>query len=404
MATSGTRPLTGIRVLSFAEQFPGPYASLLLGDLGADVIQVERPDGGDPARRFPGLYDALNRGKQSAALDLKDPRAVAACTELARASDVVLEGFRPGVMDRLGLGHDSLLAANPSLVYVSISGFGQTGPYRDRPGHDLSYQSLAGTLPRPDRTAAEPGLPALTLADLVSGVFAAVAALTGLVARRRSDRGGRYDVSMFDSLVSLLTVPLAGALNGDDGPAPGADPGYGVFLASDGGWVSLAIAYEDVYWGRVCSALGLDQLASIGHAGRAARRDELRSRLAGAFLLQPSEHWDAVLAAAGIPYGILTSPSALVDDPHFAARGLAVGAEDGTSRRRYVRQPLTVDGRAWGPRAGAPALGQHTESVLRRAGVGAGPAAALRADGAASWPSSTVHPHEGIDTTETSQT
>ena len=401
MATSGTRPLTGIRVLSFAEQFSGPYASLLLGDLGADLVQIERPDGGDPARRFPSLYDALNRGKQSAALNLKDPRAVAACTELARASDVVLEGFRPGVMDRLG--HGSLLAVNPSLVYVSISGFGQTGPYRDRPGHDLSDQSLAGTLPQPEH-AAEPDLPALTLADLVSGVFAAVAALTGLVARRRSRKGGRYDVSMFDSLVSLLTVPLASALNGDDGPSPGADPGYGVFLASDGNGGSLAIAFEDAHWRSVCGALGLDQLAAIRHPDRAARRDELRSRLAVAFLLQPSHHWAAVLAAADIPDGILSWPSALVDDPHFAARGLAVGTEDGTSRRRYVRQPLTVDGQAWGPRTGAPALGQHTESVLLRAGVGAGPAAALRADGAASGPTSTVHPHAGLDTTETTRT
>jgi crotonobetainyl-CoA:carnitine CoA-transferase CaiB-like acyl-CoA transferase len=361
------RPLAGVQVLSFAEQFPGPYACLILGDLGAEVVQVERPDGGDPARRFPGLYDALNRGKKSAALDLKDPRAVAACVQLARSSDVVLEGFRPGVMARLGLGADVLLTANPALVHVSISGFGQCGPYKDRPGHDLSYQALAGTLTAPAN--AQPGLPALTLADLVSGIFGAVACLTGLAAAQRSGVGGRYDVSMFDSLVSMMTVPLVGALNGYAGPSPGADPGYGVFPTSDGGWIALAVAYEDPFWRRICDVLGLEQHVALGHAERAERREELTAALAAALLSKPATYWDAVLGDADVPFGLLRSPAALLADTHFAARRLVTEVADGTTARRYVRQPLTVDGQPLGPRTGPPLLGEHTASVLRRAGL-----------------------------------
>ena len=139
-------PLDGIRVVSLAEQYPGPYVTALLADLGADVIQVERPGGGDPTREFPGFHEALARGKRSAVLDLSDPRGRAAFLTLAAGADVLLEGYRPGAMSRLGLGHEVLREANSALVHVCVSGFGQDGPYRDRPGHDLSYQALAGTL------------------------------------------------------------------------------------------------------------------------------------------------------------------------------------------------------------------------------------------------------------------
>jgi crotonobetainyl-CoA:carnitine CoA-transferase CaiB-like acyl-CoA transferase len=150
--TDTATPLAGYRVLSLAEQYPGPFATLLLSDLGADVIQLERP-GGDPARRYPEFYAALNRGKRSAAVDLKHPGGVPAVAALAARADVVLEGFRPGVLDRLGLGAEQLTAANPALVHVSISGFGQTGPYRDRPAHDLTYQAMAGLLDETKRPA-----------------------------------------------------------------------------------------------------------------------------------------------------------------------------------------------------------------------------------------------------------
>ncbi|HEY1973596.1 MAG TPA: CaiB/BaiF CoA-transferase family protein, partial [Pseudonocardia sp.] len=205
MTTS--RPLAGYRVLSLAEQYPGPFATLLLSDLGADVVQLERPDGGDPARRYPAFHAALNRGKRSIALDLKQAEGLATARALIAHVDVLLEGFRPGVMHRLGLGPATLTATNPGLVYVSGSGFGQSGPYRDRPAHDLSYQAMTGLL---DPVTAPDQLPILSLADLAAGLFAAIAALTGLAGRAgNGGRGGVYDVSMFDTLVSLMTTHLA---------------------------------------------------------------------------------------------------------------------------------------------------------------------------------------------------
>lgn len=369
----GTLPLAGLRVLSFAEQYPGPYATLLLSDLGADVIQVERPAGGDPARRFPALHEALGRGKRSLALDLKDPDAVRACAVLAAGSDLLIEGFRPGVMGRLGLGPAELLQSQPALVYVSISGFGQFGPYRDRPGHDLSYQALAGTLPVPGPAEKDPELPTLTLADLTSGLFAAVAALTGLHAARATGRGAHYDVSMFDSLVSLLTVPLTSRLNDPGGPQPGSDPGYGLFPTSDGRWLALAVAYEDVYWRRICDATDLPHLADLAHPERSARRGQLREELVRAVAARPLSHWQGALHALEVPFGEVNDLDTLLNDPHLQARGLVqivpAGTGAGAGALRYVPQPVAVDGHRPGPRSPAPTLGQHTVAVLRAAGL-----------------------------------
>jgi crotonobetainyl-CoA:carnitine CoA-transferase CaiB-like acyl-CoA transferase len=353
------RPLTGIRVVSLAEQFPGPYATLLLGDLGADVIQVERPQGGDPSRAFAGFYQALNRGKRSVTLDLKHPNDLAACRRLVDTADILLEGFRPGVLDRLGLAPASLLADRPELVVVSISGFGQDGPYVDRPAHDLSFQALAGLLD--GGSASAPGVPMLSLADLTSGLVAALAATSGLAARTQTGRGGHWDVSMFDSLVSLVTPQLFLAANGLPGDSLGSDPGYGVFRAADDRWVTLSIAFEDHFWAPLCVALGLPELAKVPGPERVQRRDELVTAVADALATQPAHHWDTTLGAAGVPFGTATDVGGLLVDPQVRARELLPRLSDG---RHYVRAPLVVDGRRLGPRRGTPALGEHTDEVL----------------------------------------
>lgn len=365
-------PLAGYRVVSLAEQYPGPFATLLLGDLGADVVQVERPGTGDPSRIFPGFHEALNRGKRSVALDLKHPDGVAACRALADRADVLLEGFRPGVVHRLGLGAHTLTAANPGLVYVSVSGFGQAGPYRDRPVHDLTFQSLAGLL---DPVA--PAVPHLSLADLCAGTFTALAALTGIAGRATSGRGGRYDVSMFDTLVSFVTTALVPAANGLPLDSLGLDPGYGVFVTADGRWVSVSIAFEDHFWRALCTALDLDDVADVRGPERVVRRDELRAAVAGRIAAEDLEHWEKALA--GIPYGAVQTIQDLVADPHVAERGLL----QQIGERRYLRQPLVVDGGAPGPRRGVPAVGEHTVEVLTEAGLDVG---ALLAAGAAAAP------------------
>jgi crotonobetainyl-CoA:carnitine CoA-transferase CaiB-like acyl-CoA transferase len=354
------RPLREFRVVSLAEQYPGPFATLILGDLGADVVQVERPRGGDPSRVFPGHYAALNRGKRSVALDLKTPVGLEACRALIGHADVLLEGFRPGVLARLGLAPTELIAADPGLVVVSVSGFGQDGPYRDRPAHDLSFQAVAGLL-----DAGAPSVPPVALADVAAGLFAAIAALTGLAGRTASGRGGHYDVGMFDSLISFAVTRLVPAANAMPPDSLGQDPGYGLFTTSDGRWISLSIAFEDHFWSALCAVLDLSALAEVQGPERAARREEIRGILAARIAAQPREHWEQVLPPAGIPYGAIQDFAGLVDDPHLQARGLLQTVDD----QRYLRQPLVVDGSSPGPRTAVPSLGEHTEEVLREAGV-----------------------------------
>ncbi|MCE0764981.1 CoA transferase [Pseudonocardia kujensis] len=353
-------PLAGYRVVSLAEQYPGPFATLILGDLGADVVQVERPQGGDPSRIFPGHHAALNRGKRSVALDLKTTEGFDACRALVEGADVLLEGFRPGVLTRLGLDPAELAERNPGLVVVSVSGFGQHGPYRDRPVHDLSFQAVAGLLD-PDA----PVVPRVALADVAAGLFSAVAALTGLAGRVHSGRGGHYDVGMFDALLSFVATRLVPVANGMAPDGLGGDPGYGLFATADGRWISLSIAFEDHFWQALCGVLGLGSLGGVRAPERIARRDEIRALLAERIAAEPLAHWEEVLPAAGIAYAAVQGLADLVTDPHVQARGLLqeVGG------LRHLRQPLVVDGSAPGPRSAVPALGEHTAEVLREAGV-----------------------------------
>ncbi|MGH3119796.1 MAG: CaiB/BaiF CoA transferase family protein, partial [Streptosporangiaceae bacterium] len=280
-------PLEGVRLLCLAEQYPGPFATALLADLGADVVLLERPAGGDPTRAFPGFHEALARGKRSVVLDLKHPGGRDAFLAMVAGADAVLEGYRPGVMARLGLDYEALRRVNGQLVYVSVSGFGQDGPYRDRPGHDLSYQALAGTLygqlaehgRLADGRAPRPTT--LELGDLSAGLFTAQAVLLGLVRRDRDGQGSYIDVSVFDGLVSLLSAHLPPVLNGTGPPGFPHEPGYAVFRTSDGRLLSLSVAHEDHFWRRLCTVLGLEREQDLSSAQRLADRERLGALLAG---------------------------------------------------------------------------------------------------------------------------
>jgi crotonobetainyl-CoA:carnitine CoA-transferase CaiB-like acyl-CoA transferase len=357
-------PLAGIRVVSLAEQFPGPFATLLLGDLGADVVQVERPAGGDPSRVFAGLYEALNRGKRSVALDLKDADGAEAFGQLIAQADVLLEGFRPGVLARLGFGPDELLPRHPRLVYVSVSGFGQDSPLRNHPAHDLTFQAMAALL---DPT--QPQTSVLSLADLSAGMFAAFAALSGVVAATNTGRGGYYDVAMFDTLLTLAATRLVPMANGQPDDTLGLDPGYGLFATADGAWISLSIAFEDHFWKSLCTALNLADLKDVSADARVESRERLRSAIAARILERPVAHWDEVLLGSGVPYGRVNRLADLLDDPNVAARRMIQLIDTRDTQRSFVRQPLIVDGVAHGPKRGTPLLGEHTAEVLTEAGV-----------------------------------
>ncbi|MDO9437530.1 CaiB/BaiF CoA-transferase family protein [Hydrogenophaga sp.] len=354
-------PLAGVRVLSLAEQYPGPYATLLLADLGADVILVERPDSGDPTRRHPGLFASLGRNKRSVALDLKSPQDRARFLELVDTADVVMEGFRPGVMERLGLDAQALRARKPALIYVSISSFGQTGPMAAVAGHDLSIQAVAGMVSVPPGREETATLPVLPLADIASGMFAALSVTSALAGRSRSGEGCNVDVSMLDAMVSWMTPFLVPGMNQlPVRPLPPEDPGYGLFATANGGQLTLSMAGEDHMWQALCGILELDDLAMLSDAVRSERRAEIVPRLREAIRGRPLDALCEQLTAARIAFAPVQRGDDVLNHPQVQARGLVVEHEG----QRYIRQPLLFNGQASGVSRGVPALGEHTAQVL----------------------------------------
>ncbi len=361
-------PLEGIRVVSMAEQYPGPYCTLLLADMGADVILVERPRGGDPARGPAGMSDffaALNRNKRSVALDLKAEEGRDACRRLIASADVFVEGFRPGVVVRLGLGYEELKALNPALVYCSISGFGQTGPYRDRPAHDLSYQAMAGLLANLIPTGQFDQLPAVAIGDLSSGMFSALGILAALWARERTAQGQYVDVSMSDGLVSWMTTALTAQLNRGRADYPiGGEPAYGVYRCADGKFLTLSIAHEDHFWRNLCGAIGRPDLAGLDGFERRRRRQELADVLQRTLLAKDRDEWVEMLSKADVACGPVNELSEVIADRQFRERGLFPEWEGGGPHRSMVNHPLRFSETPASIRRPAPALGEHTEEVL----------------------------------------
>ncbi|QDZ00561.1 CoA transferase [Nitratireductor mangrovi] len=354
----------GIRVLSLAEQFPGPYATLLMADLGADVILVERPGIGDPARAFPAFFRSLARNKRSVCLDLKAAPDRDAFLALVDTADVVMEGYRPGTMEKLGLGYDVLKARNPRLVHVSITGFGQTGPARMRPAHDLSYQGVAGMIRQ--TKGGEPALPDLAIGDLSSGTFAAFATASALFARERTGQGTTIDVSMTDGLVSWMTPYLVPHVAGDSPFDVHDEPAYGAFRCADGTYLTLSIAHEDHFWAGLCRALGSEDLASLTGAQRRARSPELRHLIANRIARHDRSHWSTLFDRDGIAWSPLYDLDGVAADPHFVARGLFRDVATKTGSERHVAQPVRFSAYATEIRRPAPALGEHGDEVLGR--------------------------------------
>ena len=365
-------PLTGIRILSLAEQYPGPYATMLLADLGADVIMVERPAGGDPSRRFAGLFASLNRNKRSVTIDLKSTAGKADFLRLVDTADAVVEGFRPGVMARLGLDAATLRARRPALVYTSISSFGQTGPMVAVAGHDLSIQAAAGMIDVPVGAEAGLALPVLPLADISSAMFAALGIVCALFARSQSGQGSSIDVSMLDSLVSWMTpflVPPRNALPTRE--LPPSDPGYGLFATADGRQITLSIAGEDHMWVALCGLLQLDRYAALGEDERSRRAAEILPPLRAAIATRRCDELCQALEDLHIAFGPVRRLAEVLDDPQLVARRMLKEVAGPKGTQTFVRQPLILDGQSGSLGRGVPELGQHNAELL---GAGSTPA------------------------------
>lgn len=350
--------LEGLKVVSMAEQYPGPLCTMILSDMGADVIQVERPGTGDPARFLGAFYECLNRNKRSVALDVRDPEQKAELLALIAGADVFLEGFRPGKLARQGLGYDDLKAIKPDLVYVSISGFGQTGPYRMRPAHDITYQGVGGALDERLRGAVDGAPPSMLLGDSASAFYATIGVLSALHARDRSGEGSYVDVSMTDTVLALQTAFIA--MDDSSAAPPQADPGYAIYQTADGRWLTTSVAHEDDYWARLCADVGLDDCAGLSRPDRVARRDELVRRIGEKIAAHPFAHWEAVFEASDQMWGAAYTIADLPQDPHIQARGMLqeVVRADGVTQL-VLRQPLRFSNYDNVPVRRAPVLGEH---------------------------------------------
>ncbi|GAB2813095.1 CaiB/BaiF CoA transferase family protein [Streptomyces daliensis] len=397
-APGSSAPLEGVTVLDFSRVLAAPMATQILAELGATVIKVERPRCGDETRGFePRLpqgesayFFAFNRGKRSVTLDLKNPRGRDLARRLAARADVVVENFLPGAMDKLGLGYDELAAHNPGLVYVSATGFGQSGPDRMRKGYDTIFQALSGVMAmtgEPDGPPSKTGIP---VADMTSGLWVAIAALTGLAGRGATGRGRHFDVSMMDVQLSLQALNAARLFALDEDPSrtgtehPGRVPSA-AFQTADGGW--LHISGSDQHWGPLCSVLGLDGLVEDpslrNNAGRVAHRERVMTALRTAIAARNREALLKELHAADVPAGEVRGVREALAAPHARERGVVTGFDHPTEGPfQAVRTPLRETGGEPAPAGTPPLLGADTDDVLAEfAGLDDAEIEGLRATG-----------------------
>jgi len=387
------RALDGLRVLDQTQVMAGPFCAMLLADMGADVIKIE-PPGGETTRGMdlevaPGVsapFLAVNRNKRGLVLDLKRTEGVAVLKKLVATADVLVENYRPGVARRLGVDYATLAAINPRLIYCSISGFGQTGPYADRGGYDLIAQGMSGIMSATGSDGGAPVKVGVPITDLGAGLFAVFGILCAVRARHRTGRGQLVDTSLFEAGLSLSAWEateywFTGQVPRGLGTAHRLNAPYQAFRASDGHFTVGAA--NDSLFPRFCALLGLDHLVgdprfdTVAH--RLENRAQLESLIEAATVTQPRAHWLARCETAGVPAGpIYTVPEAL-DDPHARARGMVQELmHPQAGRVKSLGNPVKMSVTPPVLDKAAPALGEDTDAILRELGLADGEIAALR--------------------------
>jgi alpha-methylacyl-CoA racemase len=371
------RPLAGIRVLDLSRLLPGPFLTMVLSDLGADVVKVEDPRLGDYLRGLPpaqgafgGRFLAVNRDKRSLTLDLKSAPQREAFLRMCERADVVVESFRPGVMDKLGVGWSALSAKNPKLILCSISGYGQDGPYRERAGHDLNYIGLAGVLAMTGRRGGAPELPGVQIADMAGGgLWGAVGVLGALVGRAATGTGRHLDISMTEGAMALLAAELGNLAAGSKPPTRGAEglngglACYGVYATKDGKWLSVG-ALEPKFWQAFNETIGrkVDYGELVAPPEQQERiRAEIQAILAG----KTRAEWEAIFAGADALCEPVLETDELEGHPLHRARRMFFTVDHPTLGP--VKQLRTPVGEPHASRV-APALGEHSAEVLAEYG------------------------------------
>ena len=372
-------PLAGVRVLDFTRVLAGPAASLALADLGAEVFKIEPPGTGDETRTFPPIRDgeshyylAVNRGKQSIVVDLKSEEGLALVKELAARCDVLVENYRPGVMDRLGLGYETLKAINPRLIYCSISGYGQTGPLRDRPSFDIVLQAMSGALSmngEPDGLPTKLGSP---LGDLVGGINGPIGILSALYERERTGQGRHIDVSLMDGLIGMLGyIAQLAFFNGTDPQRVGSQhPNlvpYGIFPAKDGSIVVACLTPG--FWGRICQSIEQPELTADSRYDTLEKRRDAReavNAIVSEFTARHTvEELVSIFTAHEVPHAPILGVLEALSQPQTVERQMVVETQHGTlGAIPIVNRPIRFTDAPQPVPTAPPVLGEHTDAIL----------------------------------------
>jgi len=358
-------PLNGVKVVDFSMFVPGPYCSSIMADLGAEVIKIEPPGGGtgphprpggDPGRWYvPAQFNTENRNKRSLALDLKKPEAAAVVEKLIKHADVAIEGFRPGVVKRLGIDYETARRHNASIVYCSISGYGQTGPWRERPGHDVNYVAAAGGLAFPGQWLKAPARSSLPVADMAGGSFAAVSIVSALFDRQKSGKGAYLDLSLFEA--AFFMAAMRHGLERDADPRAHIFPVNDIFETADGKRLTLGILEEHFWQNFVKLVPELADERFSSDARRRANGDLLSRLLSETFRKKTAAEWIPLLEGNDIPVDLCVTPAEAASHPQLVQREAV--------ERGYAKFPIWANGRRGAlVRRPTPKLGEHTREIL----------------------------------------
>ena len=377
------RALEGIKVLDLSRLFPGPYCSMILADLGADVLRIED-------RRFegegPGMPTVM-RNKRHMTLNLKHPRGLEIFCRMAESADVILEGFRPGVADRLGIGYGRMKNLNERLIYCSVTGYGQDGPYKDMVGHDINYLSFGGVLGLTGEPGRKPVIPPIQVADMAAGgMNAAIGILAALYARQTTGKGQYIDISMMDGIVAMLPFPasLFWGMGKDpqrgDTLLSGRFPCYSVYETRDGQYISLG-ALEPRFWSALCKELGREDYIPLQY-DEGEKRSEIFSFLDRKFKEETREEWMEKLKDVDVCFGKVLHLEEAMHDPQVVHRNMVVEfPDDAKGKMSLLASPIKMSDTPPDIRMAPAKFGEHTEQVLRELGFGEEEIEALKTEG-----------------------
>lgn len=374
-----TGPLTSLKILDFSTLLPGPFATMLLGDMGADIIRIEAPNRPDILRETPPMagkhsaaHATLNRNKRSLALNLKHPHARVLIQKLVQTHDIVVEQFRPGVMDRLGIGYTALKQANPQLIYCAITGYGQTGPFRDRAGHDNNYLALSGLMSHSGRMDTGPFPQGTQIADIGGGSFGAAVAILGAVIHRLHTGEGQFlDVSMLDGAIAWNALAGANYLGGGELPSYeswmlNGGTHYGYYRTADGRYLSVS-ALEPQFWEGFCRAIGRpDLIPRYTHAGPAMR--QVRDEIAAVILTKTVAEWMAIFDPLDVCVEPVLNLAEMTEHPQIHAREMIIEVPNENGTLPQIAHPIKYSATPPKYRFSGAALGQHTAAILGEVG------------------------------------